>query len=84
MSDSYGKFKKSTLNLSYALHLGLSDKISISFGANTGLSNIKFDDNNIFILELFPIQLDFTENDVFTKNRIFFSFSIFTSAFSKP
>jgi len=43
VGDNYGPFQNMNLNLSYALHMPMNDKINISFGANTRFHNSKFD-----------------------------------------
>lgn len=46
-ADNYGPFKKLSLSGAYAVILPVSDKASLSFGANVGFSNFGFDQNSI-------------------------------------
>jgi len=46
-ADNYGPFKRLNLSLAYAAHIPIGDKIHWSLGANLGLSNMNFDQNQI-------------------------------------
>lgn len=52
LSDESGAFKNNLISLSYALHLKLTEDISVSFGANTGFHNMNFDESKAIPTEL--------------------------------
>jgi len=50
-ADEFGAFKKNTANLTYAIHLPFTRKLTVSFGTSVGLSNWQFDQNAVTLEE---------------------------------
>jgi type IX secretion system PorP/SprF family membrane protein len=46
-SDNYGPFKRLNVSFAYAAHIPLGEKINWAVGANAGLANMNFDQNQI-------------------------------------
>jgi len=51
VADEFGAFKKNAANLTYALHLPFTKKLTVSFGTNVGLSNWQFDQDKVTLEE---------------------------------
>ncbi len=50
-ADEYGAFTNNTLNLSYALHLPVSDKMNLSIGVAAGASMLRLDQSKVTLTD---------------------------------
>ncbi len=61
IADQYGAFRQLKGALTYALHIPLSDKMNMSFGANVGLSNRAFLKDRAQTLNILEPSLGYTD-----------------------
>lgn len=62
IADQYGAFRQLKGALTYALHIPLSNKMNMSFGANVGISNRAFLQDRAQTLNILNPSLGYTDN----------------------
>ncbi len=67
LNDNYGAFGKTEFNLFYALHYGVSDKLTVSAGINTGFNSFSFDPTKAEVTDVSEVTY---QNFITQQNKV--------------